>query len=92
MRVWNVLRVITTFFCLIFSINFCESFIPHFKNLYYLLHLNELDDNVSEEKDLENDSSVEIRDVNTSSLGNKVSAKGNAANIFDNGLQGNFVQ
>ena len=50
--------------------NFCESFIPDFENLHYLLHLNESEDNVSEEKVLENDSSVKIRDVNTSSLDN----------------------
>ena len=44
--------------------NFCESFISYFENLHYLLHLNESEDDVSEEKDLKNDSSVEIRDVN----------------------------
>ena len=37
--------------------NFCESFIPDFENLHYLLQLNESEDDVSEEKDLENDSS-----------------------------------
>ena len=42
-----------------------QSFIPDFENLYSLLHLNESEDDVSEEKDLENDSSVEICDVNT---------------------------
>ena len=47
--------------------NFCKTFIPDFENLHYLLHLNKSEDDVSEEKDLENDSSVEIRDVNTSS-------------------------
>ena len=44
--------------------NFCESFISYFENLHYLLHLNESEDDVSEEKDLKNDSSVEIHDVN----------------------------
>ena len=28
--------------------NFCESFIPYFENLYYLLHLNKSEDDVSE--------------------------------------------
>ena len=46
---------------------FCESFIPDFENLHYLLHLNESEDDANEEKDLENDSSFETRQVNTSS-------------------------
>ena len=53
--------------------------------------MNESEDNVSEEKDLENDSSVEIRDVNTSSLDNKLNVKDNAAKMLDNRLRGNFV-
>ena len=48
--------------------DFCESFIHVFENLHYLLHLNESEDDVNNEKNLENDSSVETRDVNTSSL------------------------
>ena len=40
-------------------VDFCKSFIPDFENLHYFLHLNESEDNVNEEKDLENDSSVE---------------------------------
>ena len=47
--------------------DFCESFIPDFENLHYLLHLNESEDDANEEKDLENDSSFETREVNTSS-------------------------
>ena len=39
----------------------------------------------------ENDSSVEIRDVNTSSLDNKLNVKDNVAKMLDNRLQGNFV-
>ena len=31
---------------------FCENFVPDFENLHYLLHLNESEDDVSEEKDL----------------------------------------
>ena len=46
-------------------LNFCTSFIPDFENLYYFLHY-ESEVDVSEEKDLENDSSVEICDINTS--------------------------
>ena len=34
----------------------------------WLWHLNESQDDVSEEKDLKNDGSVEICDVNTSSM------------------------
>ena len=70
---------------------FCESFISDFENLHYLLHLNESEDDVSEEKDLKNDSSVETRDVNTSSIDNKLNVKANAAKMLDNRLQGNFV-
>ena len=42
-------------------------------------------------KYLENDSSVEIREVNTNSLERKLNVKDNAAKILDNRLQGNFV-
>ena len=40
---------------------------------------------------LENDSSVEICEVNTNSLERKLNVKDNAAKILDNRLQGNFV-
>ena len=73
------------------SLEFCESFFPDFENLHYLLHLNESEDDVSEEKDLENDSSVEIRDVNTSSLDNGLNIEDNAAKMLNNTLQGNFI-
>ena len=53
--------------------------------------MNESEDDVSEEKDLENDSSVEIHDVNTSSLDNQLNVKDNAAKMLDNRLLGNFV-
>ena len=66
-------------------LNFRESFIPDFENLRYLLHLNESEDDVSEEKDLENDSSVEVRDLNTISFDNKLNVKDNAAKMLDNG-------
>ena len=59
--------------------------------MHYLLHLNESEDDVSEEKDVKNDSSVEIRDVNTSSIDNKLNVKDNAAKMLDNRLQGTFV-
>ena len=36
--------------------------------------MHELEDDVNEEKDLENDSLVETRDVNTSSLDNRSNA------------------
>ena len=70
--------------------NFWESFIPDFENLYYLLHLNESEDVVSEEKDLEIDSSVQIRDANTISLDNSSNVKDNAK-MLNSRLQGNFV-
>ena len=70
---------------------FCESFIPDFENLRYLLHLSESEDDVNEEKDFENDSSVETRDVSTSSLDNRLNVKNNAAKMLNNRLQGNFV-
>ena len=37
------------------------------------------------------DSSAETRDVNTSSIDNKLNVKDNAAKMLDNRLQGNFV-
>ena len=70
---------------------FCESFIPDFENLHYLLHLNESEDDVSEEKDLKNNSFVAICHVNTSFLDNKLNVKDNAAKVLDNRLQGNFI-
>ena len=72
-------------------LNFCASFIPDFENLHYLLHLDESEDDVSEKKDLKNDSSVAIRDVNTSSIDNKLNVKDNAAKMLDNRLESNFV-
>ena len=39
-----------------------------------------------EEKDLKTDSSVEIRDVNTSSIDKKLNVKDNAAKMLDNRL------
>ena len=53
------------------------------------LHLDELEDDVSEEKDLENDSSVEIRDVNTSYSDNGLKVKDMRKCWIR--LQGNFV-
>ena len=53
--------------------------------------MNESEDDVNEEKDLENDSSVETRDVNTSSLDNRLNVKDNGAKMLNNRLQGNFV-
>ena len=41
--------------------------------------------------DLANDSSVEIRDVNTNSLDNKLNVKDDAEKMSDNILQGHFV-
>ena len=41
------------FFCLKSRfLNFCESFIPNFKKLHYLLHLNESEDDVVRKKTL----------------------------------------
>ena len=67
--------------------DFCESFILDFENLHYLLHLNESEDDVNEEKDLENDSSVETRDVNTTSLDNRL----NVANLSRRNLTGSEI-
>ena len=53
--------------------------------------MNESEDDLSEEKDLENDSSVEICDVNTGSLDKKLNVKDDAAEMLDNRLHGNFV-
>ena len=52
--------------------------------------MNETEDDASEEKGLENDSSVEIRDVNTSSLDNMVKDNDNAAKMLNDILQGDF--
>ena len=65
--------------------------IPDFKNLHYPLHLNESKDDVSAEKDLKNDSSVEIRDINTSSIDNNLNVKDIAPNMLDNRLRVTFV-
>ena len=59
--------------------------------MHYLLHLNESEDDVIEEKDLENDSSVEIRDASTSSLDNRLNVKDNVAKMLNNKLKGNFA-
>ena len=92
MHVWNVLRVIPDFFCLKYrSFNFCEGFFPDFENLHYLLRFNESEDDVSEEKDLKNNRSAEIRDENTRSVENKLNLKGNATKMFGDRLQGSFV-
>ena len=53
--------------------------------------MNESEDDVIEEKDLENDSSVEIRDASTSSLDNRLNVKDNVAKMLNNRLQGNFA-
>ena len=74
--------------------NFCdESFVLDFENLHYLLHLNESEDDVSEEKDLEDDTSVEIHDLNTIQVPwiIKLNVKDNAAKMLENRLQGTFV-
>ena len=52
--------------------------------------MNESEDVVSEEKDLEIDSSVEIRDANTIPLDNTLNVKHNAK-MWNSRLQGNFV-
>ena len=53
--------------------------------------MNESEDDVIEEKDLENDSSVEIRDASTSSLDNRLNVKDNVAKMLNNKLKGNFA-
>ena len=68
LHVWNILSHYQFF--LLKSFDFCEIFIPDFEDLYYLLHLNESEDDVNEEKDLETYSLLETRDANTSSLDN----------------------
>ena len=52
--------------------------------------MNETEDDENDEKGLENDSSVEIRDVNTSSLDNMVKDNDNAAKMLNDILQGDF--
>ena len=68
--------------------NFCESFSPDFENLHCLLQLNESEDDV---ETLKNHSSVAMRDVNTSSIDNKLNVKDNTAKMLVKKLQGNFV-
>ena len=53
--------------------------------------MNESEDAANEEKDLENDSSVETPDANTSSLDNSLNVKENVAKMLNNRLQGNFL-
>ena len=49
--------------------------------------MNESEYDVNEEKHLENDSSVETRDINSSSLDNSLNVKHNAAKMLKNRLQ-----
>ena len=52
---------------------------PDFKNLYYLSHLNESEDDASENKDLTNDTSEKVSDVNTNFLVDKIYVEINVA-------------
>ena len=58
----------------------------------FLILLSLTFDDISEEKDAENDSSVEISDISTSSLDNKFNVKDNAPKMLDNKLQSNFIR
>ena len=49
--------------------------------------MNESEYDVNEEKHLENDSSVETRDINSSFLDNSLNVKHNAAKMLNNRLQ-----
>ena len=49
--------------------------------------MNESEYDVNEEKHLENDSSVETLDINSSSLDNSLNVKHNAAKMLKNRLQ-----
>ena len=69
----------------------CESFIPDFGNILYLLQLNELEDDASEGKELENDTSAKTYVVNKKFLDIKLNVNDNAAKMLDNRLQRNFV-
>ena len=71
--------------------NFCENFISDFKNLHYLLHLDESQDGASEVKYLKNDISEEITDLNTSFSDDELNERYNAAKMLDDRLQCNFV-
>ena len=71
--------------------NFSENFIPDFENLHYLLYLNESQDDASEVKDLKNDISEEITDLNTSFSDDELNVRDNAAKMLDGRLQSNFV-
>ena len=71
--------------------NFCENFIPDFENLHYLLHLNESQDDANEVKDLKNDISEKIIDLNSSFSDDELNVRDNAAKMLDFRLQGNFV-
>ena len=69
----------------------CESFIPDFGNILYLSQLNELEDDASEGKELENDISAKTCVVNKKFLDIKLNVNDNAAKMLDNRLQRNFV-
>ena len=69
----------------------CESFIPDFGNILYLLQLNELEDDANEGKELENDTSAKTCVVNKKFLDIKLNVNDNAAKMLDNRLQRNFV-
>ena len=59
--------------------------------MHYLSHLNESQDDASEVKDLKNDISEEITDLNTSFSDDELNVRDNAAKMLDGRLQGNFV-
>ena len=59
--------------------------------MHYLLHLNESQDDASEFKDLTNNISEEITDLNTSFSDDELNVRDNAGKILDGRLQSNFV-
>ena len=54
-------------------------------------HLNELQDDASEVKDLKNEISEEITELNGTFSEDELNVRNNAARMLDGRLQGNFV-
>ena len=70
---------------------FFQNFIPDFENLHQFLHLIESEDDASDDKDLKNNISEELSDVNTSFVTDRINVKNNAAKMLKTRLGSNVV-
>lgn len=89
--VWNVLKVIKFFLVKVQIYQFFQNFIPDFENLHQFLHLIESEDDASDDKNLKNNISEELSDVNTSFVNDRINVKNNAAKMLKTRLGSNVV-